>query len=147
MKAQAPGWNPVWTLCCILSFSLFSYPRPLFCKLMSLVMGLDSWRVEMMVLFTIVQNRKKLRYTKEAYVGGKRIKQISATPRKAMMGKERWGRGWAGRVFMMVLGNEKWQRRGCAVTGTLAELWGPLTCRPYLNSEALLPGPPGSDPG
>lgn len=61
----------------------------------------------MTVLFTIVQNQKKLHYTKEVYLGGKRIKQISVTPRKAMMGKERWGRGWTGRGFMIVLGNEK----------------------------------------
>lgn len=96
-----------------------------------------------MVLFTIVQNRKKLRYAKEVYLGGKRIKQIIVTPRKVMTGKERWGRGWAGRGFMIELGNEKRQHRGCAVTGKLAELGGPLTHRHYVNSKALLPGPPG----
>lgn len=56
---------------------------------MALVMGLDRCRIEMMVLFTIVQNQKKLRYAKEVYLGGKQMKQITVTPRKVMMGKER----------------------------------------------------------
>lgn len=62
--------------------------------------GWAGERVEMMILFTMVQNQVKLlRSIKEVYLGGQRIKQVSVIPRNAMEGERELGMGTGRQVL------------------------------------------------